>query len=132
MEVLEKLIDENYSKLSKQKVLDIAQEQANHLMIKTNSLLQANLYNWDNEKLKEYSYRVQSYANIISYILSVKNNEYNSDFKKIAKINANDLITLIRKETEDIFLNSSLNNQQNIIEEIYIPNLLLKWVINNY
>ncbi len=128
MEELEKFIDSNYSKLPFTKVLDIAQEQCNYLMLSTNSQLQSNLHFWSDEKLKDATFKIQCYANLITFIISVKNNDSNH-LSVTAKQDISNLMLLIRKETELDFLNFNLKAQQEMIEQLYIPHLLIKWVV---
>lgn len=131
MNDLYKFIVENYKKLSSSEVLDISQQQCNNLMIMTNNLLQRNINVWSDSIIKEYSNRIQYYAEINTFITNTKRGENEPYYRKNALDKINYLVETIQKETETIFLDADMAKRQNIIEEIYVPHLLLKYTILN-
>lgn len=132
LDELYKFIVSNYKKLPDYEVLDIAQTQCNTLMINANKLLQKNLHIWDDDRTYEFGDKIQLYASINLFISSLKRGERNIPLERNKALkNINELILQMQKDTQTNFLNSELSSQQNIIEEVYIPHLLLRYVILN-
>lgn len=131
MEELEKVIDTNYSKLSKNQILQISLDVCYKLMKEKSELLQSNLNVWDEETILFNTKRIDWYTNINLGLLEFSSADRNSDTLLEAKSSISLLLMYIQEETENEFIETDLVNQQRIINKVYIPHLLLKWSLNN-
>lgn len=131
MEELENLINQNYSTISKNDALQISLEVCCKLIKKQSGLLQENVDIWNKETILFNTNKVNWYSNINSGLLEFTNIDRNFDALLEAKSSISLLLMYIQTELEDEFIKSDSENQQRIINEIYIPHLLLKWSLNN-
>lgn len=131
MEELENLINQKYSTISKNDALQISLEVCYKLMKKQSGLLQENVGIWNKETILFNTNKVNWYSNINSGLLEFTNIDRNFDTLLEAKSSISLLLMYIQTELEDEFVKTDSENQQRIINEIYIPHLLLKWSLNN-
>lgn len=131
MEELENLINQKYSTISKNDVLKISLEVCYKLMKKQSGLLQENVDVWNKETILLNKNKFNWYSNINSGLLEFTTVDRNFDTLLEAKSSISLLLIYIQIELEDEFIKTDLENQQRIINEIYIPHLLLKWSLNN-
>ncbi|WP_333853877.1 hypothetical protein [Epilithonimonas sp.] len=131
MEELENLINQKYSTISKNDVLKISLEVCYKLMKKQSGHLQENVGVWNKETILLSKNKFNWYSNINSGLLEFTTVDRNFDTLLEAKSSISLLLMYIQIELEDEFIKTDLENQQRIINQIYIPHLLLKWSLNN-
>lgn len=128
MNHLKQIIEQNYSTLPKAHAINITIDIFNQQMLKINNILEQNS-NEDEEILNLR--KAKLYTIISEGIAELKKDNRDKSKIEFAKLHVPLLLEIIENEYLVILENGSSSTQEKIINEVFIPNYLIEWSLNN-
>ncbi|PQJ69658.1 hypothetical protein [Polaribacter butkevichii] len=130
MERLKEEINSYYSQIPKSEALRMALDNCRELLRQSVEITKNNKKEKKEEELLTSSHRVVCYKEINEGLIALIENHSSEKIKK-AKKSIDLLLFIIQNETEDVFINSENKIREELINEKYIPNLIIEWTLKN-
>jgi uncharacterized protein (DUF488 family) len=123
VQALQAALKKDYTKIQQ---LELIKQSCVQLSSQTNRLLQSNVNNWENEKIKDYSNRLYKYANVCGFLDRLMTNDIEESEIIPCLIDTEELYESIRQEFLPEYLITDVIRKQEIAENIILPHLLIK------
>jgi uncharacterized protein (DUF488 family) len=123
VQALQAALKKDYTKAQQ---LELIKQSCLQLSHQTNGLLQSNVHNWENEKIKDYSNRLYKYTDVCGFLERLMKNNIEESEIVPCLVATEELYEAVRREFIPEYLITDVIRKQEIAEEIILPHLLIK------